>query len=65
MIPQSVKLSIMFCLNSKPSSSEKKKVADDYTDYLREKSWEFGVCDDDLILLLSVGDRLVSITVPL
>lgn len=38
---------------------EKREVADEYTNYMREETWHFGNCDDDLIILVSKEDRLV------
>ena len=46
-------------LISSPSASYKRKTADDITDYLRDDDWEFGLCDDDLVILVSDQDRFV------
>lgn len=43
----------------KPTAKEKKKAADDFSDDLRDKHWEYGKCNDDFVIFVSSGDRQV------
>lgn len=60
MTDEQPKWSPLHIFFSEPTRSEIRTTADRFSDYLRDYSWEIGVCDDDFVILISVEDRVVS-----
>ena len=48
-----------FIYSRKPTSKEKRKAADDFSDDLRDEYWEYGRCNDDFVIFISTEDRQV------
>jgi uncharacterized membrane protein YgcG len=48
-----------FSVVSNLTREERYKTAEEYTRYMREESWQFGHCQDDLLLVVVKNDKMV------
>lgn len=48
----------MFSLS--PNRKHPRDYVEEYAEYLRKK-WNLGICDNDMVLLISTTDRMVSL----
>ena len=51
----------MMRIKSNPSPDRKREVATDFAEELRDRRWEFGMCNDDLVIFVSREDKQVGL----